>query len=105
MTAGITGTERHRDDAVLLLARYDGCSHARTPQARSLHIQQGDLGGVKTARRFVNEYLAAWGLRDSTDSYQLITSEIVTNALSDLGEAAAGPAPATGTRHRKVGHR
>ncbi|WP_406387448.1 SpoIIE family protein phosphatase [Streptomyces sp. NBC_00887] len=85
MTAEMTSPQRHRDDAVLLLVRYEGCSDLKGQRAESLHIQQRDLPGVKAARTFVDEQLAAWGLREMSDTCQLVTSEIVTNALIHAG--------------------
>ncbi|MCX4912031.1 SpoIIE family protein phosphatase [Streptomyces sp. NBC_00687] len=81
----VASPQEHRDDAVLLLARYEGCNDLKAQRAANLHIQQRDLRGVKKARRFVDEQLAAWGLQEVSDSCQLITSEIVTNALIHAG--------------------
>lgn len=75
-----------RDDAVLLLARYEGVADSgKPPRAAALHIQRRDLHGVKAARAFVDEHLRSWGLAELSDALQLATSEIVTNALIHAG--------------------
>ncbi|MGW9031407.1 SpoIIE family protein phosphatase [Streptomyces sp. NPDC055722] len=76
---------QRRDDAVLLLARYEGAHGEGAPRTGSLHIQQRDLHGVKAARGFVDDRLCSWGLAEVSDDLQLIVSEIVTNALIHAG--------------------
>ncbi|MFD6971388.1 SpoIIE family protein phosphatase [Streptomyces sp. NPDC059949] len=85
LTAEITGPHQRRDDAVLLLARYEGPGDLKAPRSANLHIPQRDLRGVKAARNFVEEQLIVWQREEMTDSLQLIVSEIVTNALIHAG--------------------
>ncbi|MFE7182175.1 SpoIIE family protein phosphatase [Streptomyces erythrochromogenes] len=85
LTADITGPHQRRDDAVLLLARYEGPGDLKAPRSASLYIQQRDLRGVKAARTFVQEQLTVWDREEMADSLQLIVSEIVTNALIHAG--------------------
>jgi anti-sigma regulatory factor (Ser/Thr protein kinase)/GAF domain-containing protein len=76
---------QRRDDAVLLLARWEGCEGGNVPRTAQLHIQRRDLRGVGTAREFVDDRLRSWGLAEMSDDLQLIVSEIVTNALIHAG--------------------
>ncbi|MFF3945728.1 SpoIIE family protein phosphatase [Streptomyces sp. NPDC001902] len=85
MVAEVSGPRWRRDDAVLLLARYEGAAGKGAPLTASLHVQRRDLHGVKAAREFVDEQLHAWSLPVVSDTLQLITSEIVTNALIHAG--------------------
>ncbi|MGW6470749.1 SpoIIE family protein phosphatase [Streptomyces nigra] len=81
----IVTPQQRRDDAAMLLARYEGAGHGDEPKAAGLHIQRRDLRGVRTARAFVHDKLGAWGLQDMTDVVELAASEIVTNALIHAG--------------------
>jgi GAF domain-containing protein/anti-sigma regulatory factor (Ser/Thr protein kinase) len=81
-----TGPQQRRDDAVLLLARYEeGTACEGAPRTESLQIQYRDLRGVKAARAFVEDRLRSWGLARMSDTLQLVISEIVTNALIHAG--------------------
>ncbi|MGI5509226.1 SpoIIE family protein phosphatase [Streptomyces sp. CA-106131] len=75
------GPQHRRDDAVLLLARYEGAVGEGAPRTGNLQIPRRDLQGVKTARGFVADRLSSWGLSGISDDLQLIASEVVTNAL------------------------
>jgi anti-sigma regulatory factor (Ser/Thr protein kinase) len=75
------GPQHRRDDAVLLLARYEGALGEGAPRTGNLQIPRRDLQGVKTARGFVADRLSSWGLSGISDDLQLIASEVVTNAL------------------------
>ncbi|MER5917404.1 SpoIIE family protein phosphatase [Streptomyces sp. NPDC001982] len=85
LIADVSGPQQRRDDAVLLLARYERVLGERASRTGSLQIQQRDLQGVKTARSFVDDRLSAWGLSEMSDALKLIASEIVTNALIHAG--------------------
>ncbi|MEU1200023.1 SpoIIE family protein phosphatase [Streptomyces sp. NPDC005813] len=85
MLAEGSATQARRDDAVLLLARYEGAGTADTLRTGSLHIHRRDLQGVRAARTFVDHHLSSWGLAELTDPLQLVISEIVTNALIHAG--------------------
>nr|BFD88010.1 hypothetical protein StreXyl84_74110 [Streptomyces sp. Xyl84] len=79
------GPSGRRDDAALLLARYEGLDTRQVPRTGHLSIQRRDLRGVGQARAFVHERLCGWGLADLSDDVELVTSEIVTNALVHAG--------------------
>ncbi|MFF3517330.1 SpoIIE family protein phosphatase [Streptomyces sp. NPDC002573] len=85
LIADVSYPQQRRDDAVLLLARYERAIGESTLRTASLQIQQRDLQGVKAARSFVDDRLSAWGLAEMSDALQLIASEIVTNALIHAG--------------------
>jgi anti-sigma regulatory factor (Ser/Thr protein kinase) len=82
--ADVSAPWQRRDDAVLLLARYEG-AHGDEPRVGSLHIQRHDLRGVRTARTFVHDHLSSWGLESMADALELVVSETVTNALIHAG--------------------
>ncbi|SOF02367.1 Serine phosphatase RsbU, regulator of sigma subunit [Streptomyces sp. OV198] len=77
--------QMRRDDAALLLARYEGAQGQDEPRTAGLHIRRRDLRGVRDARGFVHDHLGSWGLEDLSDPLELIVSEIVTNALVHAG--------------------
>ena len=79
------GPHQRRDDAVLLLARYEGAGVEGVTRTGSLHIQRRDLHGVKAARSFVEQRLRSWGLAEMSDDLELMVSEIVTNAIIHAG--------------------
>ncbi|MER6345171.1 SpoIIE family protein phosphatase [Streptomyces sp. NPDC001595] len=88
ISADVSHPQQRRDDAVLLMARYEGAGRAGSeaaPRAGGLVIQRGDLQGAGAARAFVDDRLHTWGLPDLSDSLQLIASEMVTNALIHAG--------------------
>lgn len=68
-----------RDDVVLLFAHYAGADPQR--HAGRMEIQRHDLNGVKAAREFVRKCLEGWELDVAADDMELMTSEVVTNAL------------------------
>lgn len=79
------GPRNRRDDAALLLARYEGADDGGAPRTGHLSIQQRDLRGVREARGFVRDRLCGWGLADMAEDFELVTSEVVTNALIHAG--------------------
>jgi GAF domain-containing protein/anti-sigma regulatory factor (Ser/Thr protein kinase) len=85
IVSDLRSPEQRRDDAALLLARYDGARRKDEPRAAGLHIQRRDLRGVKETRRFVHDQLGSWGLEHMADAVELAASEIVTNALIHAG--------------------
>lgn len=85
LMAEVPGPQQRRDDAVLLLARYEGALGKAAPHTGRLQIQRRDLHGVKAARSFVDDRLRSWELAKMSDALQLVVSEIVTNALIHAG--------------------
>ncbi|SDQ15740.1 SpoIIE family protein phosphatase [Quadrisphaera sp. DSM 44207] len=84
MMAGIP--HRLADDAALLVLDYAG------PRARREELVTAlppHLGAVGDARRFLRRALADWGVDGRTrDDAELITSELVTNAVTHTGDPA-----------------
>lgn len=70
-----------RDDVIILAVEYQGGDVAARPDVRRVEIQRHDLRGVQTARRAMQDCLAAWNLTWVTDTANLVLSELVTNAL------------------------
>ncbi|MFJ8361761.1 ATP-binding protein [Streptomyces sp. NPDC093984] len=85
LIADESGPHERGDDAVLLLARYEGADGDGAPRRGNLHIQRRDLHGVKTARDVADDRLRAWSLAEMSDTFQLVAIEIVTNALIHAG--------------------
>ncbi|MGP3943657.1 SpoIIE family protein phosphatase [Streptomyces sp. 6N106] len=75
------GQAPRADDAALMLLRYEGPSRQVNESVRRLHVHRHDLQGVRRARRLLNECLETWHLESLTDSAEVVTSEVVTNAL------------------------
>ncbi|MEU2227912.1 SpoIIE family protein phosphatase [Streptomyces sp. NPDC018347] len=73
----IAGADR-RDDAALLLLRYDGL--ALRPVRASWNVWRLPEA-VMHARRFTARRLRAWGVSEEADTVQLVVSELVTNAV------------------------
>ncbi|MET7694408.1 ATP-binding SpoIIE family protein phosphatase [Streptomyces sp. NPDC005483] len=78
-------TSDGRDDAALLLARYEGADGGQVPRVARMHIHRRDLRGVREARGFVHTCLYDWDLAELSDDLVLIASELVTNALIHAG--------------------
>ncbi|MEU3187646.1 SpoIIE family protein phosphatase [Streptomyces sp. NPDC006923] len=80
LTTGPGADARH-DDAVVLLACYEGARLGRQRRISRLGIQQRDLRGVAAARRFVRSQLRSWDQEEAAEDLELIVSELATNAL------------------------
>ncbi|MEW2513005.1 SpoIIE family protein phosphatase [Streptomyces sp. NPDC046870] len=96
----LAGTPGRRDDAALLLARYEGADGSAAPRTARFHVHRRDLRAVREARGFVHECLCEWGLADLSDDLELITSELVTNALIHAGSDVDVRLRASGHRVR-----
>ncbi|MYS22320.1 Histidine kinase-like ATPase domain-containing protein [Streptomyces sp. DvalAA-14] len=81
VVGGLAPPDTRRDDAVLLLARYEGPRLGASRRLSRLDIQRHDLQGVAAARRFVRSQLESWDYDLSADTLELIVSELATNAL------------------------
>ncbi|MGW2939858.1 SpoIIE family protein phosphatase [Streptomyces sp. NPDC001156] len=69
------------DDAALLLLRYEGPSAQAQEYVRLLHVDRHDFQGVGRTRKFLCGCLDGWHLTSLSDSAEVLTSEVVTNAL------------------------
>ncbi|MFF3518529.1 SpoIIE family protein phosphatase [Streptomyces sp. NPDC002573] len=78
---GAVGPCSTADDTALLLMRFEGRASKVQRQFRQLAIQRRDLQGVHRARKELREWLRTWSLDSAVDEAELLTSEVVTNAL------------------------
>ncbi|MER6616423.1 SpoIIE family protein phosphatase [Streptomyces xantholiticus] len=78
MADDLIGGADRRDDAVLLLLRYDGLD-LRPVRAGWRAWRLPDA--VMHARRFTARTLRSWGVSEEMDAIQLVVSELVTNAV------------------------
>lgn len=76
-----SGWAPRADDAALLLLRYEGPSANAKESIKRLHVHRHDFQGVRHARQFLAACLDYWHLVPLSDSAELLTSEVVTNAL------------------------
>ncbi|MEU4897328.1 SpoIIE family protein phosphatase [Streptomyces sp. NPDC021722] len=81
LIAIVQNLPQRRDDAVLLLARYEATLADFHHRIKRMEILRHDLQGVKATRRFIRNTLHSWGLDTVADEIELMASEIVTNAL------------------------
>jgi anti-sigma regulatory factor (Ser/Thr protein kinase) len=69
------------DDMALLLARYEGAREGARGRVARVPIQRRDLQHVQRLRHYLRDLLPGWGLDGILDDLELLTSEVVTNAL------------------------
>ncbi|MFC1434924.1 SpoIIE family protein phosphatase [Streptacidiphilus sp. N1-3] len=68
------------DDIAMLLLRWEGPAEARPRQLRR-RIPQADLQQISEVRGELRDAVRRWGVGDLADTVELLTSELVTNAL------------------------
>ena len=68
------------DDIALLLLRWEGPAENRPRQLRR-RIQQADLAQISEVRGELRDAVRRWGVGDLADTVELLTSELITNAL------------------------
>ncbi|MEU6477570.1 ATP-binding protein [Streptomyces sp. NPDC047017] len=73
MTAGAFADGTAREET-------DGAVRPAPPQLRR-RLERADLRAVSEARRALRELLRPWGRTDTSEVAELLTSELVTNAL------------------------
>ncbi|MFB7778685.1 SpoIIE family protein phosphatase [Streptomyces bauhiniae] len=69
------------DDMALLLALYEGNSFGAMRRVDRMTLQRHDVRDVRTARKFVRDYLVERGLSSLVENLEIMASELVTNAL------------------------
>ncbi|RAJ40533.1 PAS domain-containing protein [Kitasatospora sp. SolWspMP-SS2h] len=74
------GSERE-DDIALLLLRWDGPAGGRAAQQLRRRIGQADLARIAELRGELRDALRRWGVPDLIDTAELLSSELVTNAI------------------------
>ena len=77
-----TAADSHErdDDIALLLLRWDGPAESRPLQLRR-RIPQADLASISEVRGELRDAVRRWGVGELADTVELLTSELVTNAL------------------------
>ena len=81
IAARASRTARHSDDLVLLLVLHEGAPLSAVGRAGRMAIARHDFRGAGKARHFVHDYLVERRLERLSDDLEVITSEVVTNAL------------------------
>ncbi|MFJ9031017.1 SpoIIE family protein phosphatase [Streptomyces sp. NPDC102274] len=79
--APAAGARYREDDAALLLAVYTGTQRAVGHRVVHLRVKRHDLEALGTVRRLVRRQLDDWGWALVSDEAELLTTELVTNAL------------------------
>ncbi|MDR3035462.1 MAG: serine/threonine-protein phosphatase, partial [Kitasatospora sp.] len=74
------GSERE-DDIALLLLRWDGPAGGRAAQQLRRRIGQADLARIAELRGELRDALRRWGVPELIDTAELLSSELVTNAI------------------------
>lgn len=69
------------DDAALLLVRYEGAQSREHRRVARMSVQRHHLQGVAQVREFLRDLLHQWDMLPMLDTLELLTSEVVTNAL------------------------
>jgi serine phosphatase RsbU (regulator of sigma subunit)/anti-sigma regulatory factor (Ser/Thr protein kinase) len=80
IAAAAADSHERDDDIALLLLRWDGPAEARPRQLRR-RIPQADLRQISEVRGELRDAVRRWGIGDLADTVELLTSELVTNAL------------------------
>lgn len=69
------------DDAALLLVRYEGAQPQGHRRTARMSVQRHHLQGVAQVRDFLRDLLRQWDRAPLQDTMELVTTEVVTNAL------------------------
>ncbi|WP_052443160.1 SpoIIE family protein phosphatase [Streptacidiphilus neutrinimicus] len=69
------------DDVALLLLRWEGLSASRPREHLRRRIGQADLARIAEVRAELRDAVRRWGVGELSDTVELLTSELVTNAL------------------------
>ena len=77
-----TAADSHErdDDIALLLLRWDGPDGHR-PRTLRRRVPQADLARISEVRRELRDAVRRWGVGELADTVELLTSELITNAL------------------------
>ncbi|MFB6777827.1 SpoIIE family protein phosphatase [Streptomyces sp. NPDC056352] len=69
------------DDAALLLVRYEGAQSQGHRRTARMSVQRHHLQGVARVRVFLRDLLRQWDRAQLQETLELVTTEVVTNAL------------------------
>ncbi|WP_432136983.1 MULTISPECIES: ATP-binding protein [unclassified Streptomyces] len=88
MTIGGTSAQTGTAGAATAEEEPDGAAGTPQPYRLRRRLGRADLRAVCEARHAVRELLRHWGRPDETETAELLTSELVTNALVHTGHEA-----------------
>ncbi|MFF4338790.1 SpoIIE family protein phosphatase [Kitasatospora sp. NPDC001540] len=74
-------SSEREDDIALLLLRWDGPAGGRAAQQLRRRIGQADLARISELRGELRDALRRWGVPELIDTAELLSSELVTNAI------------------------
>ena len=74
-------SNEREDDIALLLLRWDGPAGGLAAQQLRRRIGQADLARVAEVRAELRDALRRWGVAEFIDTAELLSSELVTNAI------------------------
>ncbi|WP_316520584.1 ATP-binding SpoIIE family protein phosphatase [Kitasatospora brasiliensis] len=74
-------SSEREDDIALLLLRWDGPAGGLTAQQLRRRIGQADLARIAEVRAELRDALRRWGVAEFIDTAELLSSELVTNAI------------------------
>ncbi|MFE5585111.1 SpoIIE family protein phosphatase [Kitasatospora sp. NPDC056531] len=74
-------SSEREDDIALLLLRWDGPAGGLTTQQLRRRIGQADLARIAEVRAELRDALRRWGVAEFIDTAELLSSELVTNAI------------------------
>ncbi|MBC3841916.1 SpoIIE family protein phosphatase [Streptacidiphilus sp. 4-A2] len=78
--AAAADSHERDDDIALLLLRWDGPEGHR-PRTLRRRVPQADLARISEVRRELRDAVRRWGVGELADTVELLTSELITNAL------------------------
>ncbi|WP_344571032.1 ATP-binding SpoIIE family protein phosphatase [Kitasatospora viridis] len=81
ITSRAADSAEREDDIALLLLRWDGPEGGLAAQQLRRRIGQADLARVAELRGELRDALRRWGVAELIDTAELLTSELVTNAI------------------------
>ncbi|WP_062008851.1 SpoIIE family protein phosphatase [Streptomyces hygroscopicus] len=79
--AGLGRPRESRDQAALLLVRYEGARPEDRARVARTSIRRHDFHAVAEVRGFLHDLLGRWEVLPLLDDLEVLTSEVVTNAL------------------------
>jgi serine phosphatase RsbU (regulator of sigma subunit)/anti-sigma regulatory factor (Ser/Thr protein kinase) len=81
VAAGAADSSEREDDIALLLLRWDGPAGGLAAQQLRRRIGQADLARISELRGELRDALRRWGVPELIDTAELLSSELVTNAI------------------------
>ncbi|MEV0775368.1 SpoIIE family protein phosphatase [Streptomyces sp. NPDC050428] len=79
---GVVDGRGGEDDVAVLLLRRQGASPGRTGGRLQQQVGRGEPEALASARHMVRAAVRAWGAGDRSDDIELVSDELMTNALT-----------------------